>query len=414
MSENTATPPTNVQGKQIGQAEPDERIEPYPIRIPDRELALLRSRLDEVRLPEPETVPDATQGLELDRLRTLLDTWRRHDWRATEARWNAIPHYRARLDGLNIAFWHVRSPEPTALPLVLTHGWPGSVLEFESVLGPLTDPVSYGGSAADAFHVVVPALPGFGFSERPRERGWQPARTARAWAELMTALGYERFGAHGGDWGAYVSTELARQVPERVAGLHLTMPLASPLPEDRDTPTPAEQRMLERRDTHLADGYGFGMIMATRPQTLGYSLLDSPAGLAAWLGEKFAAYADTRPEAGGGVSVTRQVENIALYWLTGTGASSARWYWETMRWVPRSAEEENAQPVTTPTACSLFPAEPWPTARRWAERRYRDIRSWHEMDRGGHFPGLEQPDLLVAELRAAFQHARQRTDGLAR
>jgi pimeloyl-ACP methyl ester carboxylesterase len=249
-----------------------------------------------------------------------------------------------RLDGLRIAFWHVRSPEPTALPLLLTHGWPGSVLEFENVLGPLSDPVAHGGSASDAFHVVVPALPGFGFSDRPRERGWHPTRTARAWAELMTVLGYERFGAHGGDWGAFVSTELARLVPERIAGLHLTMPIASPLPGDRTSQDPAEQRMLERRDIHLADGYGFGMIMGTRPQTLGYSLLDSPAGLAAWLGEKFAAYSDTRAEAGGGVSVSQQVDNIALYWLTGTGASSARWYWEAMRWVPRSAEEENAQP----------------------------------------------------------------------
>ncbi|MEV1003857.1 epoxide hydrolase family protein [Nonomuraea sp. NPDC050202] len=382
-------------------------IEPYPIHVPGRDLADLRARLDRVRLPERETVPDATQGIELDRLGTLLDAWRQHDWRATEARWNTIPHYRASLDGLRIAFWHVRSPEPAALPLVLTHGWPGSVLEFENVIGPLTDPVAHGGSASDAFHVVVPALPGFGFSERPGERGWNPGRTARAWAGLMAALGYERFGAHGGDWGAYVSTELARQVPDRVAGLHLTMPPASPLPEDRLDPGPAEQRMLERRDLHLMDGYGFGMIMNTRPQTLGYSLLDSPAGLAAWLGEKFTAYSDTRPEAGGGVSLAQQAEGIALYWLTGTGASSARWYWEAMRWVPRSAEEENAQPVKVPTFCSLFPAEPWPTARRWAERRYHDLRSWHELDRGGHFPGLEQPDLLVSELRAAFRHERR-------
>ncbi|MFI6390730.1 epoxide hydrolase family protein [Nonomuraea sp. NPDC050540] len=382
-------------------------IEPYPIRVPDRDLASLRTRLDEVRLPEPETVPDATQGLELDRLRTLLGTWRRHDWRAVEDRWNAIPHYRVRLDGLRIAFWHVRSPEPGAVPLLLTHGWPGSALEFENVLGPLSDPVAHGGSASDAFHVVVPALPGFGFSDRPREPGWHPGRTARAWADLMSALGYQRFGAHGGDWGAFVSTELARLAPERVTGLHLTMPLASPLPEDRIAPDPAERRMLERRDTHLADGYGFAMIMASRPQTLGYSLLDSPAGLAAWLGEKFAAYSDPRPEHGGGVSLSQQADTIALYWLTGTGASSSRWYWETMRWVPRSAEAENAQPVTVPTACSLFPAEPWPTARRWAERRYHDLRSWNELDRGGHFPGLEQPGLLVSELRAAFRHLRR-------
>ncbi|WP_158883375.1 epoxide hydrolase family protein [Amycolatopsis anabasis] len=381
-------------------------IEPFAPHVPEHELADLRARLERVRLPEPETVPDATQGIELRRLTALLDAWRQHDWRASEARWNAIPHYRVSLDGLGIAFWHVRSPEPAALPLLMTHGWPGSVLEFENVLGPLSDPVAHGGSARDAFHVVVPALPGFGFSDRPRERGWHPGRTARAWAELMTVLGYRRFGAHGGDWGAYVSTELARFAPERVAGLHLTMPLASPLPEDRISPDPAEQRALYRRDLHLADGYGFGLLMGTRPQTLGYSLVDSPAGLAAWLGEKFAAYADTRPEVGGGVSVSQQVDNIALYWLTGTGAATARWYWEAMRWVPRSAEEENAQPVTTPTACSLFPADPWPTARRWAERRYHDLRSWHELDRGGHFPGLEQPELLVSEIRDAFRQVR--------
>ncbi|SFJ43358.1 Pimeloyl-ACP methyl ester carboxylesterase [Amycolatopsis sacchari] len=375
--------------------------EPFEIHIPERDLSDLRARLDRVRLPEPETVPDATQGLELRRLTALIDEWRRHDWRATEARMNALPHYRAELDGLGIAFWHVRSPEPSALPLLLTHGWPGSVLEFEQLLGPLTDPVAHGGSAEDAFHVVVPALPGFGFSDRPHEPGWHPGRTARAWADLMTSLGYPRFAAHGGDWGAHVSTELARFVPERVVGLHLTMPVASPLPEDRTAPTPDEQRMLDRRDRHLADGYGFGMQMGTRPQTIGYALLDSPAGLAAWLGEKFAAYADSD-----GVSLAQQLDTIALYWLTGTGASSSRWYWEALRWVPRSAEEENALPVSVPTFCSSFPAEPWPTARRWAERRYRDLRSWHVLDRGGHFPGLEQPAVLVSEIRDAFREIR--------
>ncbi|MFD2467686.1 epoxide hydrolase family protein [Amycolatopsis silviterrae] len=380
-----------------------ERFAPH---VADEDLADLRARLDRVRLPEPETVPDETQGIRLADLSMLLTAWREHDWPARQARWNAIPHYRAVLDGLGIAFWHVRSPEPDALPLVLTHGWPGSILEFEDVLGPLSDPVAHGGSARDAFHVVIPSLPGFGFSDRPRERGWDPGRTARAWADLMTMLGYERFGAHGGDWGAFVSTELARIAPERVAGLHLTMPLASPLPGDLIAPAPDEQRVLDRRNLHLTDGYGFGMQMSTRPQTLGYSLLDSPAGLAAWLGEKFIAYGDNRPGSGGGVRLSQQVDHLALYWLTGTGASSSRWYWEAMRWVPRSAEAENAQPITTPTACSLFPADPWPTARRWAERRYLDLRSWNELDRGGHFPGLEQPELLVSEIRNAFQHAR--------
>lgn len=379
------------------------QLERFPVHVPDQDLADLRARLDLARLPERETVPDATQGLELDRIEVLLQAWRQHDWRSLEKRWNAIPHYRARLDGLDIAFWHVRSPEPTAVPLLLTHGWPGSVLEFENVIGPLTDPVAHGGSADDAFHVIVPSLPGFGFSERPREQGWNPGRTARAWAELMTALGYEHFGAHGGDWGAFVSIELARLFPERVTGLHLTMPLASPLPEDRVAPGEAEKRMIDKRDHYLMDGYGFGMIQSTRPQTLGYSLQDSPVGLAAWLGEKLVAFSDTRPEAGGGVSVAQQVDNIALYWFTGTGASTARWYWEARRWTPRGAEAENEQPVTVPTACTLFPAEPYPIARQWAERRFRNIVFWNEMDRGGHYPGWEQPELLTTELRTAFR-----------
>ncbi len=375
-------------------------IEPFPVHISDADLADLHARLDRVRLPEPET--DASQGIGLDRLTSLLETWRRHDWRALERRWNAIPHFRSRLDGLDIAFWHVRSPEPAALPLVLTHGWPGSVLEFEDVIGPLTDPVAHGGSAADAFHLVVPALPGFGFSERPREQGWNPSRTARAWVELMTGLGYERFGAHGGDWGSFVSTELALIAPERVAGLHLTMPLVSPLPDDPATADEAEQNMIERRDRFVRGGMLHVMVQGLRPQTFGYSLLDSPVGLAAWLGEHLDAFADER-----GVTQERQADNIAVYWFTGTGASTARWYWESaMRWGTHSAEEQNAQPVTAPTACTLFPAEPFPVARRWAERRYRNLISWNEMDHGGHYPGWEHPDLLVTELRDAFRHAR--------
>jgi epoxide hydrolase len=197
-AENKATPDVFTYWIIVFLCMPE--ISPFPISIPERDLSDLRTRLDLTRLPEPETVPDATQGIELDRLKVLLDAWRQHDWRGLEERWNAIPHYRTHLDGLNIAFWHLRSPEPTAIPLVLTHGWPGSVLEFEKILGPLTDPVAHGGSAEDAFHVVVPSLPGFGFSDRPRERGWNPGRTARAWAEPMSVLGYERFGAHGGDW----------------------------------------------------------------------------------------------------------------------------------------------------------------------------------------------------------------------
>ena len=376
--------------------------EPFPVSIPEHDLEDLRERLDRVRLPEAATVQDGTQGIGLERLRGLLDAWRGHDWRSLEKRWNAIPHYRANLDGLNIAFWHVRSPEPGAFPLVLTHGWPGSVLEFENVIGPLTDPVAHGGSAEDAFDVVVPALPGFGFSERPQELGWNPGRTARAWADLMTRLGYERFGAHGGDWGAFVSTELARLAPERVAALHLTMPLASPLPEDLATADDAEKRMIAKRDAFMMTGPTHSIVQSLVPQTLGYSLLDSPAGLAAWLSEWLVAFSDTRPEAGGGVSVAQQVDNIALYWFTRTGASAARWYWEAVRWAPLSADW-NAQTVTVPTACTLFPGEPFPVARRWAEHRYLNLISWKEMEYGGHYPGWEQPGLLVGELRSAFR-----------
>ncbi|MFI6349442.1 epoxide hydrolase family protein [Streptomyces sp. NPDC050560] len=381
-------------------------IEPFPVRLPESDLEDLRERLARVRLPEAETVRDGTQGIDAERLRSLLDAWRQHDWRSLEARWNAIPHFRTELDGLDIAFWHVRSPEPDAFPLVLTHGWPGSVLEFETVVGPLTDPVAHGGSAADAFDVVVPALPGFGFSGRPGERGWNPGRTARAWAELMTRLGYERFGAHGGDWGAFIGTELARLAPDRVAALHLTMPIASPLPEDLATADEAEKRMIARRDAFMRTGPTHVIAQGMLPQTLGYSLLDSPAGLAAWLAQALVGFSDTRPEAGGGVTLEQQVDDIALYWFTRTGASAARWYWEALRWTPRGAEAENALPVTVPTACTLFPGEPFPVARRWAERRYRDLIGWHEMEYGGHYPGLEQPGPLVDEVRNAFRQAR--------
>jgi epoxide hydrolase len=384
-------------------------VHAFPLHVPEPDLDDLRGRLARTRLPESETVEDGSQGLGVERLRTLVDLWRRLDWRALEERWNAVPHFRTRLDGLDIAFWHVRSPERDALPLVLTHGWPGSVLEFREVVGPLTDPVAHGGSAADAFHVVVPALPGFGLSERPRETGWNTDRTARAWAALMDRLGYQRFGAHGGDWGAFVATALARLVPERVAALHLTMPIAEPGPADRDTADEAEQALLARRDRFLATGPTHVLVQGLLPQTLGYSLLDSPAGLAAWLGQPLADFADTRPEAGGGVDPVRQVENIALYWHTRTGASAARWYWESLRALPAG----DPPPVTVPTACTLFPAEPFPVARRWAERHYSDLTSWNEPEYGGHYPGWEQPGVLVDELRAAFREARDGGGGRA-
>ncbi|MBT0769903.1 alpha/beta fold hydrolase [Kineosporia sp. J2-2] len=382
-------------------------IEPFPIHIPDSELTALRARLAVTRLPDRETVADTGQGVQLERLTAVLKAWEQHDWRALERRWNALGHFRTQVDGLNIAYWHVRSAEPNAVPLVLTHGWPGSVLEFEKLIGPLTDPVAHGGSADDAFHVVVPSLPGFGFTERPAEPGWHPGRTAAAWAELMAVLGYLRFGAHGGDWGAFVSTELARREPDRVLALHLTMPIVSPLPEDRASADEAEAARIRQRDHFLYSAGTHALVQGARPQTLGYSLVDSPSGLAAWLGERLDAFADTRPEAGGGISLAQQVDNIALYWFTQTGASSVRWYWDAQRWTPNTAEAQNQQPVDVPTYCTVFPYEPFPVVRRWAERRYRNLVSWHEPPFGGHFSGWEQPDVLVAEIRDAFRTARK-------
>ncbi|SDD98302.1 epoxide hydrolase family protein [Auraticoccus monumenti] len=378
-------------------------IVPFPIHVPEADLLDLHERLERVRLPERETVQDDSQGLQLHRVEHLLQAWRDHDWRAAERRWNAIPHLQARFEDLEVAFWHVRSPVPQATPLILTHGWPGSVLEFERLIGPLTDPVAHGGSEEDAFHVVIPSLPGFGFSGRTRAPGWDPTRTAHAWASLMAALGYPTFGVHGTDYGAFVSIELARLHPERVSRLHLTMPVAWPTPQDVEHADETEQRLLATRNHYLVDGSGYQRIQATRPQTIGYSLVDSPAGLAAWLGEKMVAYADTRPEAGGGVSVAQQVDNIALYWFTRTGASTARWYWDAQRWAPQGAREEDTQPITVPTAALVFPGEPFPIARRWAERRFTNLVSWTEPAHGGHFAGWEQPDVLVADLRDVFR-----------
>lgn len=381
-------------------------IIPYEISVPDAELDVLRDRISRVRWADSETVSDDSQGLPLAQLQQLLDVWgTEYDWRVAERRWNSLGSARTEIDGLPVHFLHVRSPHPRALPLLLTHGWPGSFVEFVDLLGPLADPTSYGGQASDAFHVVVPSLPGFGFTDRPREQGWGVTRTAAAWDRLMARLGYHSYVAGGGDWGAFVTTELARTAVERVAAIHLTLVPASPLPVEEADATEDERRVMARRAAYLADGYGFAMEMGTRPQTIGAALVDSPAGLAGWLAEKILARAD-RMGSPGSVSTTQLLDNISLYWFTRTGASSSRWYWEAWRSIPTSAEQERAAPVLVPTFCSLFPDDTWPTARRWAAGRFRDLRSWQEMERGGHFPGWEEPELYVNELRAAFRGAR--------
>jgi pimeloyl-ACP methyl ester carboxylesterase len=383
-------------------------IVPFRVAVPDADLADLRDRLRRTRWPETETVDDWSQGVPLAYLSDLCRHWTEaYDWRACEARLAALDHYQTTIDRLPIHFVHVRSPHPGALPLVLTHGWPGSILEFEAVIGPLTDPPAYGGDAADAFDLVLPSLPGFGFSGKPTAPGWGIARIADAWAELMSRLGYPRFGASGGDWGSSISTCLGQQHPDRVVGLHLTPPLAAPDPATFADLTPAEQASLDalRHAGRTEDGYS--VEQSTKPQTIGYSLVDSPAGLAAWIVEKFRTWSDS----GGGpperaLDRDRMLDDITLYWLTGTGASAARLYWESIREVQEIFTSGTGDSVSVPAGGSVFAAENPRPSRRWAARRFLDLRYWNELDRGGHFAAWEQPDLFVGEVRAFFRLVR--------
>ncbi|HEY0813558.1 MAG TPA: epoxide hydrolase [Pseudonocardia sp.] len=381
-----------------------DQVTPFRIDIPDAELADLADRLGRTRWPEPETVPDWSQGVPSAYLRELCQYWATgYDWRATEARLNTFPQFRTVLDGLAIHFLHVRSPHPDALPLVLTHGWPGSVVEFADVIGPLTNPTAHGGTAADAFHVVIPSLPGYGFSDRPADRGWTVHRIARAWAQLMARLGYRRYGAQGSDWGTTITSLIGRQDPEHVVGIHVMPPLAAPDPATFGDLTKAERAAIAALESGRDSGDGYSLQQSTRPQTIGYGLVDSPVLLCAWIVEKFQAWTDSggRPEAVLGRD--RMLDNIMLYWLPRTGASAARLYWESFREVQRVFTEGSSDVIMVPTGCSVFPHENPRPSRRWAERRFVDIRYWNEPERGGHFAAFEQPDLFVAELRASFR-----------
>jgi pimeloyl-ACP methyl ester carboxylesterase len=368
-------------------------VTPFRIDVPDSELRDLRERLRRTRWPERETVADWSQGVPLDYVRELCRYWAdEYDWRATEARLNELPQFRTEIDGLGIHFLHVRSPRPDALPLVLTHGWPGSIVEFSKVIEPLSD----------AFHVVCPSLPGYGFSDKPAEPGWGVERIAAAWARLMARLGYERYGAAGSDWGTSISASIGRQDAEHVAGIHLIPPLAPPDPATFDDLTDAEQAALDSLEHSRQWDSGYSEEHATRPQTVGYGLVDSPAALCAWIAEKFWAWTDWDDHLEDVVTRDELLDNLMLYWLPGTGASSARLYWESMRQVSEIITQSVGDTIAVPTGCSIFPKELQRPSRRWAERRFTDIRHWNELDRGGHFAALEQPELFVAELRAFF------------
>jgi epoxide hydrolase len=376
-------------------------ITPFRIDVSETDLLDLATRLARTRWPEPETVTDWSQGVPLEYLRDLCRYWANtYDWRRREARLNLFPQFRTDVDGLGVHFLHVRSPVENALPLVMTHGWPGSVVEFIDVIGPLTDPVAHGGAASDAFHVVCPSLPGYGFSDKPSSTGWGVERIATAWTQLMARLGYDRYGAQGGDWGSAVTSCMGIIDPSHVAGIHLNMLAAGPGREPGEL-TEAEQAALESLRLHEEWGTGYSKEQSTRPQTIGYSLVDSPAGQCAWILEKFWSWTDTDGDPVGALGADRLLDNVMLYWLTGSGASSARLYWESFRgWRPAKVE--------VPTGVSIFPKEIFRPSRRWAERRYTNIVHWDELDRGGHFAAFEQPKSFVEQLRTFFRLVRWR------
>ena len=384
-----------------------EEVVPFRIAVAEAELEDLRTRLQRTRWPEPETVGDWSQGVPLAYLHRLCDYWADgYDWRATERRLDALPQFRTVIDGLGIHFVHVRSPHPHALPLVMTHGWPGSIVEFLEVIGPLADPPAHGGDPADAFHVVCPSLPGYGFSDKPTQPGWGIERVAVAWTVLMRRLGYERYGAQGSDWGTSVSANIGQQDPEHVVGIHLMPPLAAPDPTTFDDLTDSERAALAALEHAAQWESGYSEEHATRPQTIGYALVDSPAALCAWVVEKFWAWTDSGGDPEGVIGRDRLLDNLMLYWLPRTGASSARLYWESIRQVNQWISGAAADTVSVPTGCSVFPKELQRPSRRWAEKRFLDIRYWNEPARGGHFAAFEQPNLFVEEVRAFFRLVR--------
>ena len=389
-----------------------DAVTPFTLDIPQSDLDDLRRRLLSTRWPDQETVDDTTQGPRLHAMRALVDHWSTHyDWRVAESLLNGWGQHTTTIDGLEIHFLHVRSAVPGARPLLLTHGWPGSVLEFRHAIGPLTDPEAHGGDAEDAFHLVIPSLPGFGFSEKPTETGWNLSRTARAWSVLMARLGYTSWFAQGGDLGATVTAELAAMESTEsigLAGIHLSMALFAPTDDEIRDATPDEQQMLTESGYYWQVLSAYSQEMSTRPQTIGYSLSDSPVGLAAWIYAMFQDVGGSHDEHGDAERLfTRDemIDDIMLYWLPGTAASSARTYWECAQtgWTSPGTVEE---PLTVPVGLSIMPGEYVRRSRRWAEKRYTDLVLFHEVPRGGHFALLEQPELLVADIRETFRRLR--------
>jgi pimeloyl-ACP methyl ester carboxylesterase len=387
-------------------------IRPFHFEISDKQMDDLRQRIAETRWPSKELVPDRSQGVQLATLQALARYWATdYDWRKAESKLNALPQFVTEIDGVEIHFIHVRSEHDDALPLIMTHGWPGSVIELLETVGPLTDPPAHGGNAEDAFHLVLPSLPGYGLSGEPREIGWDLGRTARAWAELMRRLGYTRYVAQGGDVGAGVTDALGRLAPEGLIGIHtnlLVPALSGPMPTNIDVERAAAAQIATFRQS----GNGYFVEMATRPQTIGYALLDSPVALAAWMVDhdtdayyKIArAFVDDEPS--GNLTRDHILDNITLYWLTGTGTSAARSYWEAYGPEAPAAGQRPLPPPTIPFAFTTFPGEIWRTPRSWVEKAYPNVIYFNEVDRGGHFAAWEEPELFSSEVRSAFRSLR--------
>ena len=393
-------------------AETATEIRPFHLEIPEEQIDDLGRRIAQTRWPTKELVGDRSQGVQLRTLQELARYWATdYDWRKAEARLNALQQFTTEIEGVDIHFIHVKSQHENALPLIMTHGWPGSVIELLEAVGPLTDPTSHGGTAEDAFDLVLPSLPGYGFSGEPREVGWNVGRIAQVWAELMHRLGYTRYVAQGGDVGASVTDQMGRQTPEGLLGIHMNLLVTTlsgaPVPEN----TEEERAAREAINTFRASGFGYFLEMATRPQTIGYAQLDSPVALAAWMLDhdtdayyKIAsAFVDGKPS--GNLTRDHILDNITTYWLTGTGASAARSYWENGRFGAQAAGK-TPPPVTLPVGFTTFPGEIWQSPRSWIEASYPNVTYFNKAAKGGHFAAWEEPEIFSQEIRAAFEPLR--------
>ncbi|MDM0117488.1 epoxide hydrolase [Variovorax sp. J22R133] len=401
----------------MAQADTDEvnPIRAFKVNVPEAQLVELQKRVNATRWPDRETVDDQSQGPQLLKLQQLIRYWGTdYDWRRAEARLNALPQFVTEIDGLDIHFIHVRSPHPNALPLIITHGWPGSVLEQLKVIEPLTNPTAYGGRAEDAFDVVIPSMPGYGFSERPTRTGWDPEHMGRAWDVLMKRLGYTRYVAQGGDWGSVVADAMGRQAPPGLLGIHVNMPATvpkdaakalnngDPAPKGLSAP---EKAAFDQLDSFFRKNAGYGAIMATRPQAVGYALSDSPAGLAAWFYDKFSQWTYSGGDPERALTKDEMLDGITLYWLTNTAVSSARLYWENNN-NNFSSPAQRTTEIKVPVAVTVFAGEIYRAPKSWTQRAYPTLIYFNEVSKGGHFAAWEEPALFSAELRAAFRPLR--------